>query len=280
MSGSVKALVTMPGRHGDILWSLPTARAIAEAYDTPVDVIISGKYGSLQALIEAQPYVDTCAVDASWAVQETAPMSPRTPPVWPTGYDRVFHLGYAGWPEEALPYECCRIANITRATNRESLLTIDLARPWIGSVAPSDPDRGAIGVGWSDEWFELKYGLTQLIQRAVYTTSSGGFLLCAPGSRWEREASYKPTSWPENFRSLTMASTFVGCCSALHVLACAVGVPRVLILEPNSQRHHPVFYPYGQNGPRTVLIRGGDGQPTFDARHLVDAITQAQAVVQ
>lgn len=207
-------------------------------------------------------------------------MSPRTPPVTPLIYDRTFHLGYAGWPEEPLPYECCRIANITRDAKREPRLTIDLARPWIGGGA-SSPGLGAIGLGWSDEWFELKYGLTRLLE---FTRPSmrptHGFLLCAPGSRWEQEAQFKATAWIDNAREMAMASTFVGCCSALHVLACAVGVPRVLILEPNPQRHHPVFYPYGQNGPRTVLIRGGDGQPTFDARHLVDAITQAQEVIQ
>ena len=47
-------LATMPGRHGDIAWSLATVRALAEAYDEPITFAISGKYGSLKELIEAR----------------------------------------------------------------------------------------------------------------------------------------------------------------------------------------------------------------------------------
>src|SRR5262245_63210788 len=68
---------TMPGRHGDILWALPTVRALAEQAGAPIDLVISEKYGSLKDLIRRQPYIADVVVLADWQVQETAPMTPR-----------------------------------------------------------------------------------------------------------------------------------------------------------------------------------------------------------
>jgi hypothetical protein len=270
----MKILATMPGRYGDILWSLATARALAEAYDTAIDFAISAKYGSLQALIQAQPYIACCVVDGLWDVQETAPMTPRIPTACVApGYDVVYHLGYAGWPERPLPYECARLANIHRESRGEPLLQVVLDRPWITAPANPDTDPGKIVVGWSDEWFELKYGLTELI----FPSDDPVDVLVPPQSRWAQEHRWgshvSVDHWEEATARIATADLFVGCCSALHVLACGVGTP-VLLVEPNPQRHHAIFYPYGKTGPRVRLLLGGDGQPTFDARHLKDAVAE------
>lgn len=267
-------LCSMPGRHGDILWSLPTVRALADAHGEPVTMAISGKYGSLKALIEAQPYVKQCLALPNWEVQETAPMTPRVPTGTPAldAFEHQYHLGYGGWPEKALPFECERIANITRATRREPPITIDLTTPWI-QAEPWEQVPHDVVFGWSDEHFELKYGLTLLLARSVWGTAKSGFQLCAPGSRWETEGGFDTTDWLENAQRIAGCKVFVGCCSALHVLAVAMGKP-VIVMEPNPQRHADVFYPLGKVH-RVHLVLGGDGQPTHDARHVKDAVEAA-----
>lgn len=254
----------MPGRHGDILWSLPTARAIAEKYEMPVDFVLSQKYGSLLSLILRQEYIGSVTVDPTWEVQETAPMTPRVPTM-PLEADRVYHLGYEGWPQAPLPFDVAKRAGVT----------IDLLRPWITASYPDFYGARDVVYGWSDEYFELKYGVT-LLQHG------DNVVITAQGSRWQTEHCHKDalyvetTDWEWAANRIASTKVFVGCCSALHVLAVAMG-KRCVLMESNPQRHHPIFWPQGMDGPLVRIVRGLDGQPTWDSRHVKDAITAALA---
>jgi hypothetical protein len=111
-----------------------------------------------------------------------------------------------------------------------------------------------------------------LLTRHVVDLEGGWQSMCGtPGSRWQTEAWHGITSWETAAGLIASSQLFLGCCSALHVLACGLGVP-VVLMEPNPHRHHVNFYPYGTEGPRVTLVRGNDGQPTFDARHVLDAV--------
>jgi len=67
-----------------------------------------------------------------------------------------------------------------------------------------------------------------------------------------------------------------------------VGVERVLVVEPEEARHHPIFWPGSEVredghwtprrtrlGRTIVPVIGGDFRPTFDARHTADAVRWA-----
>lgn len=266
----MRILCTFPGRFGDILWALPTVRALSEAHDTPIDLMIAGAYGALAPLLREQSYLGTVTADPLWEVQQTAPMSPRTPPYIHYGWDAIYHLGYRGWPVLTLPDEIAEQHNIHAAPT----IRIDLARPWITAEPWFELSHSLI-VGFSDEHFELKYGLTHLLTRqAIGVPTGSGFLCCAEGSRWQREGGYEGVDWRESAQRIAACDLFLGCCSALHVLACALGKPCV-IMEPAEARWHDIFWPYGKVGPQVTLVTGGDGKPTFDARHVGDALRTA-----
>lgn len=264
-------LCTFPGRTGDLLWALPSVRAISETYGQPVDLVVSQKYGpGLKPLLQDQPYLRDVVVDTAWQVQETAPITPRAPQVDAGTYDRVFHLGYETWPTPDLPTDIYDRA--TRQSDRR-LGPLDLARPWITPPAyAKDLDATDLAVGFTDEHFELKYGLYTLLFRRLMDAHPIINLSGAEMSpRWRQEAeSYAPdlrtaAAW------LSRSRCFVGCCSALHVLAVALGVPAVVV-EPNPHRHQAVFWPLGTTGPQVYLVLGGDGGWTWDARHTAETI--------
>lgn len=262
-------LCTFPGRHGDLLWALPTVRAIAEHVGHKVDFATTEKYGRIAELVFEQEYISGVLVLKDWEIIEGAPIRPIEPPHMPSGYDKVIHLGYPGWPELPLPYYVEKIGRLAMP----GIPRIDLSRPWIHAPRFFENDI-QVAVGFSDEHFELKYGLWSLLSRDKSTPGSvvewislrGG-----PGSRWVTEGGQWTADWMHTAEILASAKIFLGCCSALHVLACAMGKP-VLIMEPNEQRWNPVFYPYGMDGPEVTVIRGGDGRPTFDARHVKDQV--------
>jgi hypothetical protein len=263
----MKVLCTMPGRYGDILWSLPTCRALAQAAGEPVDLVISDKYASLVPLLETDAdYLRCVWADPTWQVRETAPMTPARPPAVPDDYDRVIHLGYERWPMNVLPVESY-LAAVTQWG--EALPPLDLDTAWIGRPEQEWFRRDVdFAYGFTDEWFELKYGVLRLLMdrftRAITVCHS---------PRWQQEAGCPPCPWTRAVDCIRSAPVFLGCCSALHVLACAIGKP-VVLMEPAEARRHNVFYPYGKQG-RVTLVLGTDGRPTWDARHVADAVVHA-----
>ena len=273
----MQILATMPGRFGDQLWALPTVRALHEA-GHQVSLVLSQKYGSLAPLIRQQEYVQYVLVHDQWQVREDAPISPRVPrgPFYPadaeghiTGtYDAIVHLGYDGWPQAPLPYH---VYNTLKREHPElAVAPLDLERPWIRVPYAATPCE--IAIGFTDEWFELKVGLICL---EVYG-GRAALVLGPQDSRWhlERAAGSYPIwvgGWIAAAGIIRNSDLFLGCCSALHVLACALGKP-CLIVEPSEARWNEIFYPFGKIGPRVRLILGGDGKPTFDSRHIRDTI--------
>ena len=284
----MRVLVTFPGRYGDILWALPAVRALSRWIGEPVDLAVAAKYRSICSLIEQQPYIRWCEGLPWWEVQETAPMTPRIPQRSLNGsslredYDLILDLGYRGWPQRPLPFETMDCLNeqlhagacggyTVKVLPRLTDAALALDEPWI-TVAPWTHVPHPLVVGWSDEHFELKVGLTHLLAQTLRGPGSA-FLLCSPGSRRETEEGQTPTDWIENARRLAAAQVFLGCCSALHVLAVALGKP-VVVMEPAEARWNDIFYPLGKTG-RVHLVLGGDGKPTWDARHVKDAIEEA-----
>ena len=278
----MQILVTFPGKFGDILWALPSVRALAEATGASIDLAVAPPYASLCPLIEAQPYVGRAFAIPDWAVVETAPMTPwQAPKV--EGYDAQIDLGYRGWPDQPLAqYTFARLrAEACWAAIAESAL--ELGRPWI--TAPFDVVDGEIcdekelgvTVGFSDDHFELKYGLYQLVlgewdYAALHPTNH--VVLAPQGSRWHREGGTHPSTWYQAAVDIAQSHVFFGCCSALHVVAVALGVP-VVMMEPASARHNDIFFPLGTQGPQVTLVTGVDQLPTWDARHVADAVRQA-----
>lgn len=260
----MKILCTFPGRFGDLLWALPTIRALSESYGQPVDLLICGEFAGLVPLLIQQPYLASVTADPGWGLG--AGWQP--PVVWEEA-DRIFHLGYRRWPELPLPLEIDQTVRVDR-----ELAPLDLTRPWITTRIPAQTPRREVAVGWSDCHFELKVGLLELLFTNWTGPKGSAFILPPAGSRWVTEQRYTPTDWRQAAQRIANTQVFLGDCSALHVLAVALGKPCVLV-EPMEARWNPIFYPCGKTGPQVTLVTGLDGQPTFDARHCAEALQAA-----
>lgn len=274
----MRILCTFPGRHGDILWALLTVRAIAESTGDPVDLLIGKEYAQLVPLLSAQPYLARVVADPDWIgdradLREGWQPPNRTDVISP--YAVTYHLGYRRWPELPLPIEIDQTVWVDI-----ELPPLDLTRPWITAPATDTRwfDAGyrkprRIAVGFTDEHFELKYGLTRLVDQHGLD-----WLLqfCTGDGRWLNEAGEGGHGWIEAAQLMAQAEIFLGCCSALHVLAVALGTP-VVAMEPNKDRWNDIFWPCGKVGPQVTLVTGTDGLPTFDARHVCQAIEKVLA---
>jgi hypothetical protein len=271
----VSILCTFPGRHGDMLWAMPTARAISEALGAPVDLQIAGEFGTLAPVLRSAPYLGQIFSDARWAL---TPPEEWRPPVLvgidkqdaPSvgNYDRIVHLGYRGWPS-------CPLPQFVYTTTQQEypdlpMAPLDLQRPWL-SAEPFEAARWV--EGWTECHFELKVGLSELLWQHFMPLDKGVPVNISTGGRWRQERALSGCSWVTAARWIVSAPVFLGDCSALHVLAVAMGIP-VILMEPMEARWNDIFYPLGKTD-RVRLVTGNDGLPTFDARHVADALTEA-----
>ncbi len=149
-----------------------------------------------------------------------------------------------------------------------AIAPLDLETPWI-TVAEETVTHAVIE-GWTGEWFELKYGLHTLLRRQFNPYS---WLNLSNGERWQQEGYTAHWDWVDVARFIKCATVFLGDCSALHVLAVALGT-QVVCVEPAQDRLNPIFWPLGMDG-RVKVVKGGDGLPTHDARHCADALREA-----
>lgn len=293
----MSTLCTFPGRYGDLIWALPTVRAIARRMGEAVDLAVAAPFARICPLLAPQPYIGHCTALPHWTVQDTAPISPRIPPHAEDGrirrynpaiptefvevYDHVLHLGYRGWPLPNVVAHTLDTANLEgegSPLRRFPFLAfpdLSLAEPWIH--VPPTGQRCDLSIAFTDEHFELKFGLALLVleQFSRRNPDMTYAVLCPAGSRWARE------TWAPTWRSLKVldwmgyatvfadARVVLADCSGAHALAVAMGKP-VILMEPNAHRHNAVFYPLGTSGPQVTLVTGTDGQPTFDARHVTD----------
>lgn len=285
---------TFPGKYGDLLWALPTIRALSRRIGEPIDLYVARDFASITSLISQQPYIGACTAIDLWETQDTAPISPRAPMIFdaiPTGYDAILDLGYRGWPVYPLPLETLHCLNgLLQETPKLGQAVIApqelaLEEPWITETGFTPLAPGGkvqvCAVGFTDEYLETKVGVFLLTMEAFRrdtlreTRGDPDVLFRGIGAnaRWTTEADQPPTTWEESVGYLQQASAFLGDCSALHVLAVAVGTP-VVAVEPNPHRHHPIFWPCGQDGPQVTLVKGIDGLPTFDARHVYETLSR------
>jgi len=260
--------ITFPGKMGDLLWALPTIRAISRTYDVPVTLYVSQYLAPIVPLLNQQPYILLAIALSHWAVEFGAPVTPRTPPgdhALDRIFDKVFHLGLEGWPMDPLPFETLAIAGKQTLIDHEHF---SLTEPWI--TTPHGFPPISVAVGFTDEHFELKYGVWELLTKTKlppgWQSISG-----TEGSRWNVEGKHAHANWIDVAAVMRATKVFFGCCSALHVLAVGMGKPAV-IMEPNPHRHHPIFWPCGTAGPQVTQVIGGDGQWTWDARHCLETI--------
>lgn len=293
-----RVLITCPGRAGDILWMLPTARALSRRLGQPVDLLICGEFSGLVPLLELQPYLGTVYADPRWSM--SVGWEPRDDlgvpiPLRETGcpgayYDRVLHLGYRRWPELPLPYETLStlsqhylpLETVDRVTSTMTRRELCLEEPWITNLPDIPNLTPSVAIGFSECHFELKVGLVLLLERLVgWPRESLCVLTHNKQTRWalDRPHSSYPLyvgPWLEEATVIANSQVFLGCNSGLHVLAVAVGTP-VVIYEPMTARHNPIFFPLGWDGPQVQRVVGNDGDWTTDCRHTADKLREVLA---
>lgn len=233
-----KILCTFSGEYGDILWSLPTVRAVAQITDGKVDFACMPDYVSLLPLIQAQPYIDKAFVIPEWIKwHSNHGAQPWHPPKAQTNdiYERCFHLTYQSHPGLG----GARLPLIDFTAHQQGMKLKDplpfLFVPFVEEDKCGDVEfkrlcDGVVAVAFNAQYVELKKQFMDELYRHPKMKRTG-FV----------DTTVYP--WLEAAKEIKNATCFIGCRSSNYVIANGVGQKNIFTFEP-----HPARNMYGQLG--------------------------------
>lgn len=105
--------VTHPGKHGDAIYALPAARALARKYHTKVDFYTSLYCEPLRLLFENQSFIRHFIVSPEYVIERMdMGVQPPFVPVEDLDYQAVYHLGFRSVPDFSIPDYLCYMAGV------------------------------------------------------------------------------------------------------------------------------------------------------------------------
>lgn len=96
---------THPGKVGDMLYALPTVKAICEIKKQPADFWTSEYcYPIVKRLVERQSYIRKCILSPTYVIEGMdMGVRPALVPIDYTLYETTYHLGFRTVPDKVLP---------------------------------------------------------------------------------------------------------------------------------------------------------------------------------
>jgi hypothetical protein len=261
----MKILTTFSGRYGDILWSLPTVRAICKSlipFSANVDLYpemhfgIMPQYRSLLPLLNAQPCIDKAFVIENWECSGSpcgdqpweAPVPKEFCPNCDHGvinsklcetcsgagyitseYDKVYHLTYRTHPTKDQPL-------IDFIASQQGIVLKDpipfISVPSFIADTPEKLDKLAV-IDYIRFHPTIAYAfndsMIDLKEKQIQFFKDS----LEPFGLKFKDVSKLP--WLEAAYIINASICFIGCRSANYVLACGLG-KRVFVYEPNIAR--------------------------------------------
>lgn len=214
-----RVLCTFSGKFGDILWSLPTVRAISQVQGCKVDFGMMPDYSSLIPLLAEQPYIMNAFVIRDWVrLHSNYGDQPWLPPNSAyQAYDHVFHLTYRGHPGISAK----RLALIDFIADQQGFLLKDPI-PFLSVSAKSFPDMEYVAYCFNEQYVAEK--------KIFFTTLTAKFPDLAFINTEELD-------WVTATATIRDAVAFVGCKSANYVLAHGVGQKNIFVYDPHPSRN-------------------------------------------
>lgn len=105
--------ISMPGKMGDALYALPTARYLYGVTGKKIDFYTSSYCLPMKRLVEYQPYIHEFIIPDGYIVERMdMGVQPWNMPI-PNEYDEIHQLGFRGIPDTMLHQYMAKTAGIT-----------------------------------------------------------------------------------------------------------------------------------------------------------------------
>lgn len=230
-----KYLATFPGKFGDILWSLPTVREIADQVGEKIDFAVMPSYESLVPLLKEQAYIDDAFVLPKWECLGSPwgdqPWQPTHEAVKDLKvYDKWWHLGYRCHPREH--------ALIDFTAFQQEIKLRPLPLPFI-SVDSLKWEKACYRKAPGEKGDKYKVNFVSYGFNGEYSVEKHMFIEELKSRlNYLEFVDIGQVSWLEatGFLQSKDCICHVGCRTSLHVLAHGIG-KKVILFEPNPSKN-------------------------------------------
>lgn len=221
---SKRVLVTFPGKFGDILWSLATAKHIANVYQTKVDFGIMPQYHTLLLFLSQQEYIKKVFTIDDWECTG----SPHGDQPWSAParleqeYDHTYHLGYRGHPSALIGGPNVQLIDFIAMQHGFKLLPPVL--PFMIALDGFALDRVRkpyVAYAFNEYMYEHKLSFLNLLRSRT------------------QDVNYVDVGslpWSISAATIKHSALFLGCRSSNWVIANGLNKP-ILTFEPHPERN-------------------------------------------
>lgn len=219
-----KFAVTMPGKIGDALYSLPSCRYLAEKSGNSVDFYTSSYCKPMQELMEYQTCIGKFVISEEYVIERyDMGVQPYTVPVPIGEYDTVYHLGFRSVPNKRLDWWMAESVGINPlelpqiSYDISSNITFETSTPYI-VLAP----RGETG------YKSLFLDFIKLANERLITIVQIGGKEEFIGERTGLNINFTEVDLLTTCEFFPRAKAFVGIMSAMLVLANGWSLPKIV----------------------------------------------------
>lgn len=209
-----KVLCTFSGKYGDILWSMPTVKAIAKKEGVKVAFACMPSYTSLIPLLKVQDYISEAFVIDEWLYTG----SPFGDQPWSAPAQRwsekIYHLTYRTTPDIFLAAYIAREAGVVLDEPYEPFI-----KPVLEPL-PYTSQLSTVAYSFNPMYAVQKKDFIDYLKETFPSTS---FI------------DTTELSWNLTAYVIKQAKCFIGCRSSNHVLAHGLG-QKLIIFEPHPDR--------------------------------------------
>ncbi len=211
--------VSHPGKMGDALYALPTARLLYGINGEKIDFYTSKYCAPIKRLVEYQPYINEVIIPENYEVQRMdMGCQPWEMPIPVNKYSQVHHLGFRGVPDKAI--------------HQYILNTIGYNMPvGISYEYPNNPPQitqpyVCIAPRGETSFKELFHNvITELLNKGIAVVQIGGEGDNISSLGWDKTG----IDMLDTLTLLHHSSGFVGLMSAMLVLANGFDIPRIAV---------------------------------------------------
>lgn len=217
-----KYCVTMPGKLGDALYTLPTIRYLAEKSGQPVDFYTSDYCKPLKELFEYQSCIDKFVIAADYKAERfDLGVQPYAVPVPIGDYDTTYHLGFRAIPDKRLDWWMAESVGINPADLPPIKYEIPphnryLITPYIVLAARGETGYKSLFVDFIGRAHEHGIGIVQIGGKGEFIGKCGVL-----------DSDYTGLDLLWTCGLIAGAKGFVGLMSAMLVLANGWNLPKV-----------------------------------------------------
>ena len=236
-----RALVAMPGKFGDVIYSLPAVKQLKKKLGIPIDYLTSSYCQPIISLLESQPCISKVIVDSGyWPVGGPRPAT-KNPSFIPQGYDHVFDLNF-DWAFIGPLSQQKSIVDMHFKTLRYKYrldLDEEFSFPYLDGFSNVDRKDYVVFNAWSDSFLRnnrinqnafvnilmiLKFVLKNLNMKIVAVTGPDQ-------TKYHETFGYEvitSVDFLETARLIAASKLFIGLQSSPYVVADALQHPRLI----------------------------------------------------